>query len=96
MTAWQLGEGSQADTTQLAEEQRTALSFIGKLVEFIPADVIALYAALTTAFEADPAKAESKVLIATGVLLCLIAVPLGAFSKREGNPDWFTITARGK
>ncbi len=94
MTAWRLGEDASArDVRALVGDDKTALSFVGKLIEWIPADVVALYAALITAFKTDPAEAEAKYLIAAGVILALVAVPLGAWAGRKKLDDpkrWLT------
>jgi hypothetical protein len=94
VTAWRLGEDANArDGRGLEGDDKTALSFVGKLIEWIPADVVALYAALITAIEADPGMAEAKYLIGAGVLLALVAVPLGAWSGRKELTDpkkWWT------
>jgi hypothetical protein len=94
VTAWRLGEdASSRDVRGVQADDKTALSFVGKLIEWIPADVVALYAALITAFESDPAEANAKYLIGSGVLLALVAVPLGAWSARSKLTDpkkWWT------
>ena len=98
MTAWRLGEDTTArDGRGLAGDDKTALSFVGKLIEWIPADVVALYAALITAIKADPGDIEAKYLIGGGVLLALVAVPLGAWSGRRKltNPNhWWTTLVK--
>jgi hypothetical protein len=94
VTAWRLGEDASArDGLGLNGDEKTALSFVGKLIEWIPADVVALYAALITALESDPAKADAKWLVGVGVALALVAVPLGAWSGRSKLSDpklWFS------
>jgi hypothetical protein len=93
MTAWRLGvDASAREARVLRNDEKDALSFVGKLIEWIPADVVALYAALITALKADPADAKAKYLIGAGVLLTLVAVPLGAWSARSTVADkkWWT------
>src|SRR4051794_3435394 len=95
MTAWRLGEDARFQGARtLDDDGKTALSFVGKLIEWIPADVVALYAALITALKTDPAEAQAKYLIGTGVILALVAVPLGAWSGRKEHPDWWTKLVR--
>ena len=98
MTAWRLGEDASArDVRARLGGDKTALSFVGKLIEWIPADVVALYAALITAFKSDPTDADAKIRIVGGFLLALVAVPLGAWSGRRklDNPaKWWTKLVR--
>lgn len=57
-----------------------ALSFVGRVLEWIPADVIALFAAAITAFELEPTDGSSRILIGGGAVLAILAVVGGAFA----------------
>lgn len=81
MTAWRLGEdASRTEVSAAGDGAADPVSYVGRVLEWIPADVIALYAAAITAFEQEPTDGSSKVLIVGGVVLAFVAVVLGAFA----------------
>ena len=86
MTAWRLGEDArrQQDVRALDGDDGSALSFVGRVIEWIPADVVVLFAAAITAFQAEPTDGSAKVLIVGGVILAVVAVIGGAFA--QGGP----------
>ena len=79
MTAWRLGEDAVGDSFRTADTQKDALTFVGKMLDWIPADVVALFAAAITAFQSNPSKNSAKILIIGGVLLTFVAVLGGAY-----------------
>lgn len=86
MSAWQLGHSATLVPRMLEEEPRptTLLTFVGRVLTWIPADVVALYAAAITAVADEPQGATGKWLVVGGACLALVAVPLGAFSANSG------------
>jgi hypothetical protein len=62
--------------------------FIGKIVTWIPAEVVAFYGAAVAAIISDPSKRGGWVLVLIGVILSALLVVLGAWSATTGS--WFT------
>lgn len=90
MSAWQLGrEGATPRFAAFDAETDTPLqTFVGRVLTWIPLDVVAIYAAAITALTDEPNDSVSKWLIVGGVSLALVAVPLGAFATKTS--EWFT------
>jgi hypothetical protein len=89
MSAWGLGRDSGAGGFRVANEKDNALqTFVGRVLTFIPTDVVALYAAAIAAFVTDPTKGSSWLLVPVFFVLCPIAVAGGAFSAGESGKWW--------
>jgi hypothetical protein len=97
MSAWTLGRAAtlrRSYPTSLTGASDTPLqSFVGRVIAWIPTDVVAIYTAATLALVDDPTEKAGKLLIIGGVALSLIAVPLGALSASHGG-GWFTTRVK--
>src|SRR5688572_12920165 len=90
MSAWSLGREAVLERRLgiSKEPDDPLLTYVGRVLTWIPADVVVIFAAAITALIDDPMDDPSTWLIVGGVILTPIAVILGAFSTQ--TEGWFT------
>ncbi|HEX3329168.1 MAG TPA: hypothetical protein VHS27_04540 [Gaiellales bacterium] len=86
MTAYSLGQ--RGVTGQVAPDS-TIDSFIGRVIRWIPTDIIALYTAGISLLAQAPAEVGAKWLLIGFIILAPIAVVLGAWTASTSG-GWFT------
>jgi hypothetical protein len=87
MTAYSLG---QRGVTGQTAPSSTIDSFIGRVIRWIPTDIIALYTAGISLLAQPPAESGAKYLLIGFIILAPLAVLLGAWTAGTGGTSWFT------
>jgi hypothetical protein len=96
MSAWELGRQAVMENrfpATLDTDPGPLQTAVGRVLTWIPADAVAIYAAAITALVNDPTDKPGRLLIAGGLLIAVTFVPLGAFAATKG-PGWFTTRVR--
>jgi hypothetical protein len=77
-----------------APEGDNLLTIVGRILKWIPADVIVLFTAAITALVDEPKDAAGKWLIFGGVVMSSLFVVGGAWAERTSGQPWLTKKAK--
>lgn len=94
MSAWELGRQSGTRYAADAPQSNDLLTIVGRILQWIPADVIVLFTAAITALVDEPKDAAGKWLIVGGVVMSSLFVIGGAWSERTSGQTWLTKKAK--
>ena len=94
MSAWALGRESHPRFTVEETPRETLLTYAGRVLQWIPADVVVLFTAAAMALVDEPKDAAGKWLIIAGVIASALFVIGGAWTQRTPGQPWYTNKAK--